>query len=135
MTDVTGLLRGARTIAVVGMSRDPAKAAHAIPRLLMEAGYRVLPVNPSGGEILGLRVHRSLAEIDGPIDIVDVFRPAAEAPRVVAEAIAAGARAVWLQLGISSPEARRLAEQAGIGYVEDACIEVERRRRGITAGA
>src|SRR5918995_6276582 len=83
------------TIAVVGASGDPAKPAHRIPRYLQAQGYRIVPVNPRGGELLGEPVARSLAEVDGPIDVVEVFRPAAEAPQIAREAIRVGAKVVW----------------------------------------
>jgi uncharacterized protein len=102
-----------KTIAVVGASADPSKPAHQIPRYLQRQGYRILPVNPRGGELLGEAVARSLAEVDGPVDVVDVFRPAAAAPEIAREAIAIGAKVLWLQLGIESQEAKRLAEAAG----------------------
>lgn len=134
MTDVDALLRSARTIAVVGMSTDPAKPSHEIPRQMQAAGYRVIPVAPKADEILGERVYRTLADVPEHIDLVNVFRPAAEAPEVVRQAVAAGADAVWLQLGIASQQAAALAAEAGLGYVEDLCIGVERRARGITQG-
>lgn len=86
-------------------------------------------MNPTAKEIFGRKAYASLADVPGPIDLVDVFRPAAEAPAVVEQAIAAGAKAVWLQSGIRSPEARRLAEDAGLEYVEDRCIMIEHRRK------
>src|SRR5260370_290632 len=109
-----GIYATTKTIAVVGASADPTKAAHVIPRYLQSQGYRILPVNPRGGELFGERVFRSLAEIDVPVDVVDVFRPAEEAPEIARQAIAVGANVLWLQLGIESDEARRLAESAGV---------------------
>jgi len=126
------LLEQARRIAVVGMSADRSKAAHRVPAELIAAGFEVIPVNPNHAEILGMRCVASLGEIDGPIDLVDVFRPPRDCPAVAAEAVAAGAGAIWLQLGIRSAEARDIAAVAGIDYVEDLCIAVERRRFGIT---
>ena len=81
-------------------------------------------MNPAGGEILGEHVYRSLADVPGPLEMVDVFRPPAEAPEVAWQAAAAGARVLWLQHGIVSEEARRIAEEAGMVYVEDACLAV-----------
>lgn len=120
------ILSTATTIAVVGASRDPGKSAYSVPRALQAHGYRIIPVNPFADELYGERVYRTLAEISEPIDIVDVFRPSAEAAGVARQAIAVGAGAVWLQQGIVSDEARRLAAEAGIDYVEDLCIAVER---------
>jgi predicted CoA-binding protein len=111
-----------KTIAVVGASGDPAKPAHEIPRYLQQQGYRILPVNPRGGELLGEPVARSLAEVEGPVDVVEVFRPAAEAPQVAREAVKVGAKALWLQLGIKSEEARQIAEAAGLTVVMDRCM-------------
>jgi predicted CoA-binding protein len=111
-----------RTIAVVGASGDPAKPAHRIPRYLQRQGYRIVPVNPRGGELLGEPVARSLAEVDRPVDVVEVFRPAEEAPRIAREAVAAGAKVLWLQLGIESEEARQVAEAAGLTVVMDRCM-------------
>lgn len=124
------ILEGATTIAVVGASTDPDKAANHVPALLIEAGYNVVPVHPKATEILGRRAYPTLAEIPGPVDIVDVFRPADEAPGVVEQAVAAGAPVVWVQLGIVSPEARRIAEDAGLTYLEDVCIGATARRLG-----
>jgi predicted CoA-binding protein len=126
------LLAGARTIAVVGMSATPGKDAHEVPAALVAAGWRVIPVNPNAAEVLGLPAHPSIAEVGEHIDLVNVFRPAAEAAGIVRQAIAAGAGSVWLQLGIVSPVARRIAEAAGIAYIEDTCIDVVRRRGRIT---
>jgi uncharacterized protein len=111
-----------RTIAVVGASADPSKAAHQIPLYLQSQGYRILPVNPRGGELFGERVFRSLAEIDVPVDVVDVFRPAEEAPEIARQAIAIGAKVLWLQLGIESEEARQLAEGSGLTVVMNRCM-------------
>lgn len=131
MSDPQEILEYSSTVAVVGCSKDPSKAAHEIPRQLQEAGFRVIPVNPTATEILGERAYASLGDVPEQVDLVDVFRPAAETPGVVEQAVAIGARAVWLQLGIASPEARRIAEEAGLDYVEDRCAGVERRRHGI----
>jgi predicted CoA-binding protein len=129
------VLARTRTIAVVGASRDPAKSAHSIPAMLQRAGYRIIPVNPYADELLGEVVHRSLATIEERIDLVDVFRPSAEAATVVKGAIAAGARAVWLQQDIVSAEAAALAADAGIDFVEDRCLGVEVRLRGAKPAA
>jgi uncharacterized protein len=111
-----------RTIAVVGASSDASKDAHTIPRYLQSQGYRILPVNPHGGQILGERVFRSLAEIDVPVDVVDVFRPAQEAPDIARQAVAIGAKVLWLQAGIVSEEARRIGEAAGLIVIMDRCM-------------
>ncbi|MGK5738186.1 CoA-binding protein [Micromonospora sp. URMC 103] len=120
------ILADAAVIAVVGASRDPLKAAHSVPLQMQRHGWRIIPVNPTADELFGEKVYRSLADIPHPVDVVNVFRPAKDAVEVVRQAVAIGAPAVWLQLGIVSAEARRIAEEAGIDYVEDRCLAVER---------
>ena len=120
------ILEQARTIAFVGASRDPAKDAGAVPSVLQAHGFRVIPVNPYADVLFGERVYRTLAEIPEHVDIVDVFRPSAEAAGVARQAAAIHAGAVWLQQDIVSPEAREIAAAAGMDYVEDRCIAVER---------
>ncbi|MEV7227789.1 MULTISPECIES: CoA-binding protein [Polymorphospora] len=133
MRDALQILAEARVIAVVGASRDPHKPAHSVPLQMQRHGWRIIPVNPyAGDELFGERVYASLADIPHPVDMVNVFRPAADALEVVREAIAIGAPSVWLQLGIVSPEARRLAEEAGVDYVEDRCLAVERAVGGLS---
>jgi predicted CoA-binding protein len=131
---LAGILAQAKTIAVVGASADPSKPAHSIPRYLQRQGYRIVPVNPRGGELLGEPVARSLAEVDGPIDVVEVFRPAEEAPRIAREAVEVGAKVLWLQLGIVSQEARQLAEAAGLTVVMDRCMGETHRQLGLGPG-
>jgi predicted CoA-binding protein len=123
-----------KTIAVVGASADPAKAAHQIPRYLQSQGYRILPVNPRGGELFGERVFRSLAEIDISVDVVDVFRPTEEAPEIARQAVAIGAKVLWLQLGIESEEARRLAGAAGLTVVMNRCMGATHAELGLGQG-
>ena len=125
VTDPVELLRRSKRIAVVGCSATPGKPAHDVPRMALEHGFDIVPVNPSAPEIFGLKAYKSLAEVPGPIDIVDVFRPAAEAPDVARQAVAVGAKALWLQLDITSEEARRIARDAGLDYVEDRCLRIE----------
>jgi predicted CoA-binding protein len=120
------ILEQSTTIAVVGASRHEEKAAYAIPLQLKLHGWRVIPVNPFAEQVWGEPCYPSLAEVPDPIDVVNVFRPSAQAAAVVRDAVAVGAKAVWLQQGIVSPEGRRIATQAGIDYVEDLCIAVIR---------
>jgi predicted CoA-binding protein len=122
------------TIAVVGASGDPAKPAHQIPRYLQRQGYRIIPVNPRGGELYGEPVARSLAEVDGPVDVVDVFRPSEETPEIAREAAEIGAKVLWLQLGIESEEARKLAESAGLTVVMNRCMGEAHRQLGLGPG-
>jgi uncharacterized protein len=123
-----------KTIAVVGASADQSKPAHEIPRYLQSQGYRIVPVNPRGGEILGESVASSLDDVEGPVDVVDVFRPADEAPAIAEQAIEIGARVLWLQLGIASPEARRLAEAAGLTVVMNRCMGATHSQLGLGPG-
>jgi predicted CoA-binding protein len=119
------ILAEARTIAIVGASPKAHRPSHGVMRYLLEQGYDVVPVRPAGCEsVLGIPCARTLAEIDRPLDLVDVFRRPDACPDVAREAVAAGAGAVWLQLGIVSAEARRIVEDAGIDYVEDQCTKI-----------
>jgi predicted CoA-binding protein len=120
------ILQDSVTIAVVGASRHEDKVAYGVPRQLQRHGWRVIPVNPYADEIWGERCYRHLSEIEFPIDLVNVFRPSEQATDVVRDAVAIGAKAVWLQEGIVSPEGRALAEAAGVDYVEDLCTAVIR---------
>lgn len=128
--EIRVLLQNARTIAVVGFSTNPAKDAHQVPKKLMELGYRVIPVNPFAEEILGERCYPSLREIPREIkvDIVNVFRPAQEVPDIVEQAIEIGARAVWLQLGITHEDAAKRAREAGLMVIQNRCIKAEHLR-------
>jgi predicted CoA-binding protein len=118
------ILSRSRTIALVGASPKPWRASYTVMRYLLENGYRVLPVRPHVKEVLGIPCVGSLAEIEAPIDLVDVFRRAEFCPAVAQEAVAVGAKALWLQLGIVSAEARAIAERAGMDYVENACTAI-----------
>jgi predicted CoA-binding protein len=120
------ILREASTIAVVGASRHPEKAAHTVPHQILRHGWNVIPVNPSVSELWGITCYPTLADVPVPIDLVNVFRPSADAAEVARQAVAVGAKAIWLQQGIDSAEARAIAEAAGIDYVEDQCIAVVR---------
>ncbi|HEX2021741.1 MAG TPA: CoA-binding protein [Candidatus Thermoplasmatota archaeon] len=127
MSDPVQVLSHARSLAVVGCSATPGKDAHEVPKHMLAQGYELYPVNPSAKEIFGKRVYASLADVPRPIELVNVFRPAEEAPGIARQAVELGARALWLQTGIRSPEARRIAEDAGLEYVEDACVRVVQR--------
>lgn len=128
------IYRSTRTIAVVGASRDPDKPANHIPAYLQSQGFRIIPVNPGGGELFGERVYRSLDEIDVPVDVVDVFRPSAETPDIARAAVRIGARVLWLQLGIESEEARAIGEAAGMTVVMNRCMGVTHRWLGLGPG-
>jgi predicted CoA-binding protein len=125
------ILTDARTIALVGASPKPWRPSYGVMRYLLEQGYRVVPVRPAGPpEILGVPRVASLEDIEEPIDLVDVFRRAEFCPQVAQDAVAVGAKALWLQLGIVSPEARAIVEAAGMEYVEDACTAIVHRELG-----
>lgn len=134
MDNTERILRDFRSIAVVGASRDPSKPAHAIPARLQRAGFRIIPVNPLVSSLLGEKSYASLADVPFGVEVVLVFRPSAEAAAVAKAAVAIGAKALWLQQGIVSDEARSLAEAANMLYVEDRCMGVERAVHGITKG-
>jgi predicted CoA-binding protein len=122
------ILASARTIALVGASPNPERPAHGVMRYLLHAGYRVIPVRPLDcDDVLGIPCVANLADIDEPIDLVDVFRHVGACPAHAQEAVDVAAKAVWLQLGLVSPESRRIATDAGLDYVEDACTAVVHR--------
>jgi uncharacterized protein len=131
--DIAELLRTARTIAMVGASDRPERASHGVMRALQDHGYRVIPVNPNitGEHVHGEFVWRELSQIGLPIDIVDIFRRSDAAGEAVDQAIAVGANAVWLQLGVIDDDAVARAEAAGLKVVQDHCIKIEMRRLGI----
>jgi hypothetical protein len=123
------ILAEARTIALVGASPRPERPSNSVMGYLLRHGYRVIPVRPVGpAEILGQRRMASLAEIEEPIDLVDVFRRSEFCADVARQAIAAEAGALWLQLGVVSAEARAIAEKAGLDYVEDECTAIIHRQ-------
>lgn len=122
------ILRRYQRIAIVGLSTDPSKESHERAKELIELGYDIVPVHPKATEILGRRAHAKLADIAPRVDIVDVFRPAEEAPGIARDAVAAGAKVLWLQVGLKSEEAHRIASDAGLEYVEDRCIATEAAR-------
>jgi uncharacterized protein len=130
VTDPFAILRDARTIAVVGASPDTGKESNGVMRYLLRQGYRCIPVRSDGADVLGIPSVRSLAEIEEPIDLVDVFRRPEHCAAHAREAVAAGAGALWLQLGIVSAEARAIAAEAAMPYVEDACTAVVHARGG-----
>lgn len=131
--EIAGLLKGAKTIAMVGASDRPDRASFGVMRFLQSKGYRVIPVNPqlAGQTLHGEAVVATLAEIDEPIDIVDIFRNSAAAGPVIDEAIAVGAKAVWTQLGVFNDEAVGRAEAAGLRAVVNHCPKIEIPRLGL----
>ena len=117
-----------QTIAVVGASPSPHRAGHYIPAYLQEHGYRIIPVNPNHDEVLGEKCYDSLEDISEPVDCVEVFRRPEYTPDVARQAVAIGARSLWLQLGIVNDEAKRVAEEAGMMFVQDECMGPQHRR-------
>ena len=136
--DVREILRSVRTIAMVGASANPSKPSYEVLRVLREAGYDMIPVNPRADlvEIQGLPVYSSLHAIDRPVDMVDVFRPSRELPGIAREAVDIGAKVLWGQLGIRDDEAARIAEAGGLSVVMDRCpkIELDRSSRPSNSG-
>lgn len=126
------ILAESDTIAVVGASRHEHKVAHTVPRQMLRHGWHIVPVNPFIDELWGMHVYQSLEEISYSIDLVNVFRPSQDAPEIARQAAAIGAKALWLQQDIVSPEARDIALAAGMDYIEDLCIAVERAINQLT---
>jgi len=131
--EIRDLLSSVRTIAMIGASDNPSRASYGVMRFLQEQGYRVLPVNPrlTGEHIHGEYVWRELSQIGEPIDMVDIFRRSEDALEAVDEAIAAGAKAVWMQLGVINDEAAARAEAAGLKVVMNHCPKIEIGRLGL----
>ena len=125
---ITAVLRSARTVAVVGLSPDPLRASYFIGFYLQRHGYRVVPVNPKEREILGEPAYPSLGDIPFPVDVVNVFRRPAVVPEIAREAVAIGAKALWLQFGVISDEGARIAAEGGLAVVMDRCMKVEHAR-------
>ncbi len=131
--DIYELLANARTIAMVGASDRPDRPSHGVMKYLQDRAYRVFPVNPqiTGQHLHGEFVWRELSQIGEPIDIVDIFRRPMAAAEAVDDAIAIGAKAVWLQIGVINEDAARRAEEAGLKVVMDRCPKIEIPRLGI----
>lgn len=128
------ILRKYKTIAVVGLSSNPARASYGVTEYMQSAGYKIIPVNPNETEVLGEKSYARLEDVPEEIEIVNVFRRAKDVPPVVESAIKIGAKAVWMQLGIENAEAAERARAAGLIVVEDACVLVEHRRRAKELG-
>lgn len=117
-----------KNVAVVGMSKNPEKAAHYVPKYLSEQGYNILPINPTTNEILNKKSYPSVTDVTEPIDIVDVFRPSDEVLPVVKDAIKMKPKVIWLQEGIHNDEAEELARKEGIKVVFNRCMLAEHQR-------
>jgi uncharacterized protein len=131
MDDISKLrriLKRNRTLAVVGLSANWYRPSYFAAKYMQEHGYRVIPVNPMYDEVLGEKCYKSLRDVPEEVDIVDCFRKSGEIPSLADDAIAIGAKVLWMQLGVQSPEARRKAEAAGLEVVEDRCVKIEHAR-------
>ncbi len=120
---IINLLHDAQDVAVVGISGKPQRDSHIVAAFLQNLGYRIVPINPRLTEVLGETCYPSLADYGKPVDIVDIFRKPEAVPPIVGEAISTGAKAVWMQEGISHPVAGRKAEDAGLTVIQDTCIK------------
>ena len=123
------ILKKYKTIAVVGVSSDPARPSYEVSEYMQQAGYRIIPVNPNETGVLGEKSYARLEDVPEKIEIVDVFRKAEDVPPVAEAAIRVGAQVLWMQLGIENAEAAEKAREAGLVVIEDACMFVEHRRR------
>jgi uncharacterized protein len=128
LEDLRQILKATRTIAVVGLSDKPDRPSRAIPAYLQGQGYRIIPVNPKLSEALGEKAYPSLRDVAVPIDVVDIFRRSEDVPPIVEDAIAIGAKVVWMQLGIVNEEAAARAEAAGLTVVMDTCMGATHQR-------
>jgi predicted CoA-binding protein len=131
MDDISTLrriLRNTRTLAVVGLSANWYRPSYFAAKYMQEHGYRVIPVNPAYDSVLGEKCYKSLRDIPEAVDMVDCFRKSAEIPALADDAIAIGAKVLWMQLGVENGEARRRAETAGLQVVENRCVKIEHAR-------
>jgi len=126
---ITQILRESRTIAVVGLSSNPARPSHHVAEYLQSVGYRIIPVNPNETKVLGAKAYARLEDIPERVDVVDVFRRTEEVPSIADSAIAIGAKVLWMQQGITNAAAAEKARAAGLAVVEDACMLVEHKKR------
>ena len=133
--DLRQILTTTRTIATVGLSSNPAKDSYSVAAYLKSQGYRMIPVNPAATEILGEKVYPDLLAIPETIDVVQIFRPSSDVPPIVEQAIQIGAKVVWMQVGISHPEAARTAERAGLQVVMNLCMRATHIRLIGSSGA
>jgi predicted CoA-binding protein len=123
--EVKEILDRTKRIAVVGISDKPDRASYQVSAYMQQAGYEIIPINPRIDNVLGVKAYASLQEVEGEIDMVNVFRRSSETPPVAEAAVQAGAKTLWLQLGISNEVAYRLANDAGLNVIMDRCIKIE----------
>ena len=126
---IADILRQSKTIAVVGLSSNPARPSNHVAEYLQSVGYRIIPVNPNETEVLGAKAYARLEDIPERVDIVEVFRRAEEVPPIANSAIAIGAKILWLQQGITDESAAENARAAGLSVVQDACMLIEHKKR------
>ena len=131
--EIKSILETSRTVAVVGLSRDPSKASHGVAQYLQSAGYRIIPVNPFADQVLGETSYKSLLDVPETIDVVDIFRPSEDVPAIVEEAIQlknklGRPKVIWMQLGIVNKDAAERAKKAGFTVIMDRCMMIEHKR-------
>ena len=127
-TEIRELLQTSKVIAVVGLSADEDKPSNGVARYLMKKGFKIIPVNPGQDTILGEKSYKSLSDIPGPVDVVDIFMRSDKVLPFVEEAVRLKPKAIWLQLGITNDAAKDAAEKNGIMFVQDRCVKIEHRR-------
>lgn len=132
--DLRTIYEDTQTIAIIGASPDPSKPSHTRPRYLQTQGYRIIPVTPRGGEVLGEPAHASLSDVDVPIDVVNVFRPPEEVPDIARQAAAVGAKVLWTQTGIESEDGAEIARAAGMTVVMGLCMAQTHADLGLGPG-
>lgn len=130
-TNVRRILNDSHTIAVVGLSPQADRPSHEVAKYMQAHGYRIVPVNPACTEILGEKCYPDLASVPFALDMVDVFRKPQDCPPIAAQAVAVGAKVLWLQLGVVNADATRIATDAGLKVVMDRCLKIEHARLGV----
>ncbi len=123
--EITEILQNYRVVAVVGLSSDPGRPSYQVAQYLQKHGYRIVPVNPGCQAVLGEKCYPALKDIPFPVEVVDIFRKAEAIPAIVDEAVAVGAKAIWMQLGLEEPRAAQKARQAGLQVVQNRCMKIE----------
>ena len=126
--EIADILTSCRTVAVVGLSPKPDRPSHQVAKYLQDSGYRIVPVRPGCREILGEKCYDTLRDIPFPVEVVDIFRSVDAIPAIVGEAIAVGAKVVWMQLGLAEPDSAKKARTAGLKVVMDRCMKIEHGR-------
>ena len=132
--EIFDILRKYKTVAVIGMSKNPEKDAYMIPLVLKNSGYKVIPVNPTADEILGEKSYKRLADVPGDVDIVNVFRPSEDVPNYVADVVSKKPKVFWEQLGIHNEAAEEKIASAGVKIVYDRCMKIELRKMQMKEG-